>query len=483
MNMIRMDRIGMVASSTIQDMIDNSAKSNTSLHKAQRKDDKDQDKKTTRAAATGSKGVGIESGSVGGQDLSNMGDMRGKSSSGDDLFSSKEDEENEDDDALDRDLSLLTKDKIYKFKVKNFEEELDEAIREEDEKDRRESQEREEGEDSEKKEDKEEKKEKKDEVLDDIKDKEGEERLHLSDAEKEIKDGDPKHTGKDGYSSSGDKEKCDVGEEEIVLPQIQIRSSGLMMEMPEEEKEEENQEEITRNQEVHFETPSMYYAEEETQEVPDEIKNSVEFMREQNNRMRIKKMLVYYPNNDAAKLLVDQLYVLGEKILEACLNFGIKIVILKVTQQLSDIVSAAEYIGSTRVGYAERLRICFFGEEWLYPDFQNIYRFTTSVYLMGIAFDHATGGDSFASLKSPFVLNNYHSCKRGEEGHQFIDGLAAYSPVEYFAQTLEAFFQREENGKNTELIKKVFEGKLCTHDELYYTDICMYQYIDYLVSI
>ncbi|MEQ8173392.1 MAG: hypothetical protein ABRQ38_31190, partial [Candidatus Eremiobacterota bacterium] len=75
-------RISRAASSTMQDMLDNSVKSNTSLQKAQRKDDKDTDKKTVATGSTTSKGVGINAGEVGNQDdMSNMGDMRGSGGS------------------------------------------------------------------------------------------------------------------------------------------------------------------------------------------------------------------------------------------------------------------------------------------------------------------------------------------------------------------------------------------------------------------
>lgn len=474
----------------LHDMIDNSLRSNTSLQKAQRKDDKDKDEKVSpgKTASAASKGVGINASSVGNEDFSNMGDMRGFSSSQDDAFTSdNKKEKNKDDEEVDKSLEFFTKDRIYQFRAKHAHEEImekEEDFQQEKEKEKKEKEKK----DNEKNKEKNEK-EKKDEVLDGIKDREEEEKIILEREEKDIKDGDPKHRLKDRYSSSDDEKKEILPEEkddrDIIIPHGKIQSSGLTMDLDDgvELQGSDVYEADGGEENVFFGGPSLYeLEEEEPEEVSDDIKSSPEYIKEQNNRRRVRQMIVHFPSTAIAKRLVDELYVLGEKILETCLTFGIKIFILQQEEKLCYVVPGTEKIDSLRAGYSEDFKICFLGEEWLFENYQDLYRYKTSVYLMGLAFDHATGGDSFASLKSPFVLNNYHSCKRGEEGHLFIDGLSSHSPVEYFAQTMESFFQTEKDPLYMDLTQKVFEGKLCTREELYHTDISMYQYLDYLVN-
>jgi len=465
-----MDKVSMVVSSTMHDMIDNSIRSNSALQKAQRKEDKDKNKKTTESTATSSKGVGINAGSVGDQDdMSNMGDNRGRNTSNEDMFSSQQkDHHGEDTGELDPSLNFFSKDKVYSSKMQKpaqeqlclTDEEKEEASVKKDSNHRE------------------------DRGLEDIKDGKGKDKISLSRNEKDLIEADPKHRLKDKYTSTEEEEKKtkkeDTHQEDILLPQMKIQSSSITMEIPEEtpldiERDEEK--------EVIFNTPSLYKIEDiEEADVPDKIRNSPEYIREQKNRERVIKMLVHCPHINIAKSLVNKLYLLGEKILETCLNFGIKIVVLKPGERLSNITKIPDNTGDLRAGYSENLKVCFLGEEWLYEDFEDLYRFNTIVYLMAIAFDHATGGDSFASLKSPFVLNNYHACRRGEEGHQFLEGIASYGPVEYFAQTLESFLQEKDKSLGIDLAQKVFEGKICSNDELYYTDMSMYQYIDYLVN-
>lgn len=483
------EQIGMVASVTMQDMIANTIRANSDLQKAQRKNDKDEDKEaksTTRAGATSSGGVGINAGSVGNQDLSNMGDMRGRQS---DLFSSEDEEEDEDSKELERDLDFFKKSNIYKMKLGiNETEEKEFSEEEEDfEEDREEERDGESEDQFEEEEDEKpagrviEEEDGRDEVLDEVKDSPEKDR-ELDGKEKNMKDLDPEHALKDRFSSDEEKEESSEEErDDIFIPQIQIKSSGLIME------EEESSDKFvssSKKSEVTFESPSLYEVEpeEDDKEVSDEIKNSPEYMKELANRRRVKKMIVYYPTVGIAKNLVDQMHVLGEKILETCLKFGVKIVIIRKDQKVSDVLPGGETIEDLRAGYSENLKVCFVGEEWVRPEYQNLYRFNPSIYLMAIAFDHSTGEDSFASLKSPFVLNNYHACRREESGHLFIDGLSAFSPVEYFAQTLEAYLQLEDNSVANDMTLKIYEGKICTRNELYNIDRSMYQYIDYLVN-
>lgn len=315
----------------------------------------------------------------------------------------------------------------------------------------------------------------------DIKDGSSEEKITGKKEEKDLTYKDPEHRLKDAYKSE-EEEETEEEREDIVLPQIKIQSPGLTMDIPD-EPSPDIVETGDGSEDTFLDMPALYKLEDiEQKEVSEEIKKSPEYMKEQSNRQRIVNMIVHCASPDIAGRLIERLYQLGDKILDTCLAFDVKIVVLKSGEKLSNVVKNAENTGNLRAGYSENLRICFLGEEWLFEHFENLYRFNTPVYLMAIAFDHATGGDSFASLKSPFVLNNYHACRRGEEGHQFLEGIAAYGPVEYFAQTLETFLQGKDDTFGIDMTQKVFEGKISTKDDLYYTDSSMYQYIDYLVQ-
>jgi len=462
MDIASMIRISRAASSTMQDMLDNSVKSNTSLQKAQRKDDKDTDKKTVATGSATSKGVGINAGEVGNQDdMSNMGDMRGSGGStwGESFSSDKENDE--DTQELNKSLDFFKRDKIYQMKAHHTEDEL-----EKEEPEKKPSEGTEEASEE------------------DIKDGSSEEKVTGKKEEKNLTYEDPEHRLKDAYKPEEKEEKAEKKEEreDIVIPQIKIQSSGLTMDMPD-EPSPDIVETGDDSSDTFFDMPALYKLEDiEQKEVSEEIKASPAYMKEQNNRQRIVNMIVHCASPDIAGRLIERLYQLGDKILDTCLAFDVKIVVLKAGEKLSHVVKNAENAGDLRAGYSENLRICFLGEEWLFESFENLYRFNTPVYLMALAFDHATGGDSFASLKSPFVLNNYHACRRGEEGHQFMEGIATYSPVEYFAQTLETFLQGKDESFRIDMAQKVFEGKISTKDDLYYSDLSMYQYIDYLVQ-
>jgi hypothetical protein len=467
MDIIRMERIHRAASTTSNAMLDNALRTNTSLHKAQRKEDKDKTA-TPQAPPTSSKGVGINAGSVGNEDnMSNTGDMRGSGSSewGESFSSEEEDGRNEDAQELQKSLDFFKKDKVYHMKVQHTEE--DQLEEEKLDINREEDYEWE------------------NDDTDNTTDRASEEKVILPEEEKDVTYKEPEHRVKDKYTSEDEKKAEEKKKEEpaeIVLPQIKIQSSGLTMDIPD-EPSPDIVETGNTPEDMFFDKPSLYRLEDvEQKEVPEDIKKSPEYMKEQNNCQRILNMLVHCSSSDIAGRLIERLYQLGDKILDTCLAFDVKIVVMGAGEKLSNIVRNTEHIGDLRAGYSENLKICFLGEEWLYEHFENLYRFNTPVYLMAIAFDHATGGDSFASLKSPFVLNNYHACRRGEEGHQYMEGIAAYSPVEYFAQTLETFLQGKDNTVGIDLSQKVFEGKISTNDELYYTDLSMHQYIDYLVK-
>ena len=91
-------------------------------------------------------------------------------------------------------------------------------------------------------------------------------------------------------------------------------------------------------------------------------------------------------------------------------------------------------------------------------------------FYMAQAFDHALGGEVFASLKSPAVQASYLACLEG--AHRFGDLLAAHSPAHYFAQAVESYLAEND----------CFEP-LWTRQDLYDFDRSMYEYIEYLLKM
>ncbi len=91
-------------------------------------------------------------------------------------------------------------------------------------------------------------------------------------------------------------------------------------------------------------------------------------------------------------------------------------------------------------------------------------------FYLAHAFDHALGGEVFASLKSPAVQASYLACVEG--AHRFGDLLAAHSPAHYFAQAVESY-----------LAENDCVEPLWTRQDLYDFDRSMYDYIEYLLKM
>lgn len=91
------------------------------------------------------------------------------------------------------------------------------------------------------------------------------------------------------------------------------------------------------------------------------------------------------------------------------------------------------------------------------------------LYYFACAFDHALGGEKFASLQSPAVQASFDSCRQGPGGGTFCDGLAASSPTRYFAQAVEAYLSEND-----------CREPLWTRGDLYDFDRSMYSYVEYL---
>lgn len=89
-------------------------------------------------------------------------------------------------------------------------------------------------------------------------------------------------------------------------------------------------------------------------------------------------------------------------------------------------------------------------------------------YYFAHLWDHAMGGESFASSKSAAVKASYQVCLEG--GHRFGDLMSSHSPAHYFAQAVESYLTEND----------CFEP-LWTRQDLYDFDRSIYDYIEYLL--
>ena len=95
--------------------------------------------------------------------------------------------------------------------------------------------------------------------------------------------------------------------------------------------------------------------------------------------------------------------------------------------------------------------------------------FHPALYYFAQAWDHALGGEDFASARSAAVKASFEACRQRLPGHAFPDGMAAESPVHYFAQAVEAF-----------LAENDCVEPLWTREDLYDFDRSMFSYVEYL---
>ncbi len=158
----------------------------------------------------------------------------------------------------------------------------------------------------------------------------------------------------------------------------------------------------------------------------------------------------------------------GIKVLRTCLEAQTRVYLLPPGERLQahpllahtgdgDLVDAA---------YLPQGRLCLFEDRCVS---EPPYGFHPVFYYFAHAFDHALGGESFASLKSPAVRASYEACLEGS--HRFGDLMAANSPAHYFAQAVESYLAEND----------CFQP-LWTHHDLYDFDRSMYNYVEYLLG-
>lgn len=185
----------------------------------------------------------------------------------------------------------------------------------------------------------------------------------------------------------------------------------------------------------------------------------------------ISVLLERLVNGDVSDPSLRKLHTLlarfGRKVLQTCVDAGTKVYLLPPGEPLlahpqlknsgeTDLVGAA---------YLPQSRLCLIEESCIS---QAPHGFHPAFFYFAHAYDHALGGESFASLKSPAVQASYQACLEG--AHRFGDLMAAHSPAHYFAQAVESYLAEND----------CYEP-LWTRQDLYDFDRSMYFYVEYLL--
>lgn len=156
----------------------------------------------------------------------------------------------------------------------------------------------------------------------------------------------------------------------------------------------------------------------------------------------------------------------GRGVLRLCLEAGCKVYLLPPGARLQSHPLLADSVtaSSMDAAYLAPVRACVFEDICLS---RAPYGFQPVLHYFGYAFDHALGGEDFASLRSPAVQASYQASLSAT--YKIVDSLAGLSPVHYFAQALESYLSENDAIE-----------PICTRADLYDFDRSMFEYIDYL---
>ncbi len=187
---------------------------------------------------------------------------------------------------------------------------------------------------------------------------------------------------------------------------------------------------------------------------------------------KIFTSLIHSESKELFNTAQKELLPFGIKVLKMCCENLVKVLIIPRQKKISDYLRIFKFKApheNIRWGYDTHARVVFIGEETLKDKKETIN--TLRLYF-AFAFDHALGGEEFASEKSPAVLSNFNACLKGNSGHQFIDSFCATSPAHYFARCTEAYLLPQDSTSPHEYV--------CTREDLYNLDRPMYTYIHHL---
>lgn len=180
----------------------------------------------------------------------------------------------------------------------------------------------------------------------------------------------------------------------------------------------------------------------------------------------LERLIVGDASTPAYRRLQHLLGRFGAGVLRTCLEQKSRVFVLPRGEGLAShpLVASSGMDDARGAVYLTASRSCVVEEELLQS---APFGFHPVLYYFAHAFDHALGGEDFASLRSPAVGASFQACQQG--GHQFADPLAATSPVHYFAQAVESYLNEND----------CYEP-LWTKADLYDFDRSMYEYVDYL---
>ena len=157
----------------------------------------------------------------------------------------------------------------------------------------------------------------------------------------------------------------------------------------------------------------------------------------------------------------------GRRVLQVCLEAHAKVYLLPPGEPLLAHPQLAQCGFSDLEGaaYLPDQRLCLVEDACLS---QAPHGFHPVFYYFAHLYDHALGGEGFASQKSAAVRASFQACLEG--AHRFGDLMAAHSPAHYFAQAVESY-----------LAENDCYQPLWTRQDLYDFDRSIYNYIEYLL--
>lgn len=186
-------------------------------------------------------------------------------------------------------------------------------------------------------------------------------------------------------------------------------------------------------------------------------------------RDMLERMIVRYTHPSVKDKLIEELEVLGSKVIELVKRFGIRIIILGTKEVLSQIkikgmslVVKGEKtfdgrdVDSIRGRYDPSYRLIVIGEECIGRPHGS-----TAQHEFAHAYDHAFSEKQGRKFQLSVQLWNLFAPTRTS----FISSYASTRPEEYFAESVEAFFDtrmkpilKKEDPQMYQFLEKLFKG-------------------------
>ncbi|HBM97340.1 TPA: hypothetical protein DD394_07620 [bacterium UBP9_UBA11836] len=188
----------------------------------------------------------------------------------------------------------------------------------------------------------------------------------------------------------------------------------------------------------------------------------------------LDQLIVCQAAPEAAESLRLLLSRFGKGVLDACMRDGLKVKLLSHKELKAAVYAADSSLQGREIGhgaYLAKERLCLIASELFSGSNQAeyVYGFHPALYYFGMAWDHALGEGTFASLQSPVIKANAQACQTNLEGHCAPDPMSCADPVNYFAQAVEAYFSANDCSET-----------LWSREDLYDFDRLMYDYLEYL---